>query len=50
MPSIIIPVVCKLAELRGWSEEETKATVLHNFLRLVGDDEWAKHIKTKGDQ
>ncbi len=47
MPSIITPVVHKLSELRGWSAEETKAIVLHNFLRLVGDDEWAKRIKTR---
>jgi TatD DNase family protein len=50
MPSIIIPVVHKLAELRGWSAEETQAIVLHNFLRLVGDDEWAKRIKTRSLQ
>jgi TatD DNase family protein len=47
MPSIIIQVVRKLAELRGWSEDETKAIVLHNFLRLVGEDDWAKRIKTR---
>lgn len=47
MPSIITAVVRKLAELRGWSEEETKVIVLHNFLRLAGDDEWAKRIKTR---
>jgi hypothetical protein len=39
--------VHKLAELRGWSEEETTATLLHNFLRLAGDDEWAKRIKKR---
>jgi len=50
MPSIITPVVQKLAEVRGWSAEETKAIVLQNFLRLVGDDEWAKRIKTKSHQ
>jgi len=50
MPSIIIPVVHKLAELRGWSAEETQAIVLHNFLRLVGDDDWAKRIKTRSLQ
>ena len=47
MPSIIAPVVNKLAELRGWSVEETKAIVLHNFLRLVEDDEWARCIKAR---
>jgi len=46
MPSIITLVVHKLSELRGWSAEETKAIVLQNFLRLAGDDEWAKRIKT----
>ncbi|MFZ0796532.1 MAG: TatD family hydrolase [Terriglobales bacterium] len=50
MPSIIISVVQKLAELRGWSAEETKAIVLQNFLQLVGDDEWAKRIKTRAHQ
>jgi hypothetical protein len=50
MPSIITPVVQKLAELRVWSEDETKAIVLHNFLQLVGDDEWAKRIKTRSHQ
>jgi TatD DNase family protein len=50
MPSIITAVVHKLAELRGWSEEETKAIVLSNFLRLAGDDEWAKSIKTRSHQ
>jgi TatD DNase family protein len=50
MPSIITPVVHKLAELRGWFEEETKAILLHNFLRLVGDDEWAKRIKKRTHQ
>jgi len=47
MPSIITPVVHKLSELRGWSAEETKSIVLHNFLQLVGDDVWAKRIKTR---
>ncbi len=47
MPSIITPVVHKLAELRGWSAEDTKDIVLHNFLRLAGDDEWAKRFKTR---
>lgn len=45
MPSIITQVVDKLAEIRGWSEEETKAIVFENFLRLAGDDEWARRIK-----
>jgi Tat protein secretion system quality control protein TatD with DNase activity len=45
MPSIITSVVDKLAELRGWSAEETKAIVQQNFFRLVEDDEWAKRIK-----
>jgi TatD DNase family protein len=49
MPSIIAQVVHKLAEIRGWSAEETKAIVLNNFLRLAGDDEWAKRIKTRSD-
>jgi Tat protein secretion system quality control protein TatD with DNase activity len=49
MPSIIVQVVHKLAEIRGWSAEETKAIVLENFLRLAGDDEWAKRIKVKRD-
>jgi Tat protein secretion system quality control protein TatD with DNase activity len=49
MPSIIAEVVHKLAEIRGWSEEETKAIVLENFLRLAGDDEWAKRIKPGSD-
>jgi TatD DNase family protein len=47
MPSIIAQVVHKLAEIRGWSAEETKAIVLKNFLRLAGDDEWAKRIRTR---
>jgi TatD DNase family protein len=47
MPSIIAQVVDKLAEIRGWSAEETKALVLKNFLRLAGDDEWAKRIKAR---
>jgi TatD DNase family protein len=47
MPSIIAQVVDKLAEIRGWSAEETKAIVLENFLRLAGDDEWASRIKTR---
>jgi Tat protein secretion system quality control protein TatD with DNase activity len=47
MPSIITLVMHKLSELRGWSAEETKAIVLQNFLRLAGDDEWAKRIKTR---
>ncbi len=47
LPSVIAPVVRKLAELRGWSEEETKANVLQNFLCLAGDDEWSSRIKTK---
>lgn len=47
MPLVITLVVHKLSELRGWSPEETKAIILHNFLRLVGDDEWAKRIKTR---
>ena len=46
MPSIISPVVRKLSQLRGWSEGETQELVLHNFFQLVGDDEWAKRIKT----
>jgi TatD DNase family protein len=46
-PSIIIPVVQKLSELRGWSEKETRQIVLHNFLRLAGVDEWARRIKPK---
>jgi TatD DNase family protein len=50
MPSIITAVVDKLSELRGWSAEETKSIVLDNFLCLVGDDEWAKRIKTKSHQ
>jgi len=44
MPSIITSVVDKLAELRGWSAEETKAIVLANFLRLADNDGWAKRI------
>jgi TatD DNase family protein len=47
LPSIIVLVVRKLAELRGWSEEETKATVLQNFLCLAGSDEWSSRIKAK---
>ena len=46
-PSIITPVVHKLSELRGWSAEQTEAIVLHNFLRLAGDDQWAKRINTR---
>jgi len=49
MPSIIAQVVDKLAEIRGWSAEETKAIVLENFLRLAGDDEWAKRIKVRNN-
>jgi TatD DNase family protein len=49
MPSIIAQVVDKLAQIRGWSEEETKALVFENFLRLAGDDEWAKRIKASSD-
>ncbi|HEY1210658.1 MAG TPA: TatD family hydrolase [Terracidiphilus sp.] len=49
MPSIIAEVVHKLAEIRKWSGEETKAIVLENFLRLAGDDEWARRIKTRSD-
>jgi TatD DNase family protein len=45
-PSIIISIVQKLSELRGWSEEETRQIVLQNLLRLAGDDEWARRIKT----
>jgi len=41
--------VHKLAEIRKWSGEETKAIVLENFLRLAGDDEWARRIKTRSD-
>lgn len=44
MPSIVTLVVRKLAELRRWSVDETKAIVLDNFRRLAGDDEWAKRI------
>lgn len=50
MPSIITSVIHKLAELRGWSEEETRFIVLNNFLRLAGDDEWARPIKTRNNQ
>jgi TatD DNase family protein len=50
MPSIITAVVHELSELRGWSADETKAIVLHNFLRLAGDDEWAKRIRTKSHE
>lgn len=46
MPSIITQVVKKLAELRGWSEDETKERILHNFQQLAGEDDWAKGIKT----
>jgi TatD DNase family protein len=49
MPSIIVAVVRKLAEIRGWSVEETQAIVLENFLRLAGDDEWAARIKARID-
>jgi Tat protein secretion system quality control protein TatD with DNase activity len=49
MPSIIAEVVHKLAEIRGWSGEETKTIVLENFLRLAGDDEWAERIKARSD-
>jgi TatD DNase family protein len=49
MPSIIVQVVHKLAEIHGWSAEETKTLVLKNFLRLAGDDEWVKRIKAKLD-
>jgi TatD DNase family protein len=49
MPSIIAQVVDKLAEIRGWSAEETKTLVLKNFLRLASDDEWAKRIKARSD-
>ena len=45
MPSIITQVVNKVSELRGWSVEETKDIVLQNFLRLVGDDEWAAVVR-----
>jgi TatD DNase family protein len=47
MPSIITQVVNKVAELRGWSVEETTHTVLQNFLRLASDDAWAKRINTR---
>jgi TatD DNase family protein len=47
MPSIIVQIVHKLAEIRGWSEEETKALVLENFLRLAGDDKWAMCIRDR---
>jgi len=47
LDSIITPVVHKISELRGWSVEETKAIVLHNFLQLVSDDVWAKRIKAR---
>ncbi len=47
MPSIITAVVHKLSELRGWSDEETKAIVQNNLLQLIGDDEWADRIKTR---
>ena len=50
MPSLITRVTRTLAELRGWSEEDTKAIVLRNFLHLAGDDEWARCIKTKSNQ
>jgi len=50
LPSVIAPVVHKLAELRRWSEEETKATVLQNFLCLAGNDEWSSRIKAKCDR
>ncbi len=48
-PFVIAKVVNKLAELREWSVEETKMTVLSNFLRLAGDDEWAKLLKPRID-
>ena len=47
MPSILTQVVQKLSALRGWSEEETKSIVLHNFLRLAGDDEWARPLRAR---
>ena len=46
-PSIIIPVVQKISELRGWTEEETRQIVLQNFLRLAGEDEWARRVKPR---
>jgi TatD DNase family protein len=46
MPLIVVRIVRKLSELRGWSEDETKATVIRNFRQLAGDDDWAKRIKT----
>jgi TatD DNase family protein len=47
MPSIIAQVVDKLAGIRGWSAEETKALVLKNFRQLAGDDEWAMRISDR---
>ncbi|MBZ5494983.1 MAG: TatD family hydrolase [Acidobacteriia bacterium] len=50
MPSIISSVIQRVSDLRGWSPEETKNIVQHNFLRLVHDDYWAKgriEAKTK---
>ena len=49
MPSILTQVVNKLSELRGWSAEETKAIVLQNFLRLAGEDDWAKRLKASSE-
>jgi len=45
MPSIVAAVLGKIAELRGWSTEETEELVLRNFLTLAGDDEWARRIR-----
>jgi TatD DNase family protein len=42
MPSLIGSVVQTLSELRGWSVEETKDIIQHNFLRLVDNDDWAQ--------
>jgi hypothetical protein len=47
MPSILAQVVQKLFALRGWSEEETKAIVLRNLLKLAGDDEWARSLRAR---
>jgi len=49
MPSVIAQVVDKLAEIRGWTAEETKALVIKNFRQLAGDDEWTKRIKARSN-
>ena len=45
MPSILVEVAARLAELRGWTPERLRRRVADNFAALGEDDAWAVRLK-----